>query len=113
MRLDHAQCQIGHQINAFCSHDNIQLIEAPIHDHRAIGLVERLIKTIKSRLACMKTAAQNIFNLKASIISIIYQLRICRRETINLSPFEADIGEKANTSLSNISTESIPTYSNI
>ena len=33
------------------SQNNIQLIEAPIHDHRAIGLVERLIQTIKNRLA--------------------------------------------------------------
>ena len=38
----------------------------------AIGLVERLIQAIKNRLACIKTAAQNQFNVKASINSIIY-----------------------------------------
>ena len=65
IRLDQARCQTGQQINAFCNQNNIQLIEALIHDHRAIELVERLIQTIKNRLACIKTAARNQFNLKA------------------------------------------------
>ena len=57
-----------------------------MHNHKAIGLIERLIQTIKSRLACFKTAARNQFNLKASINSIIFQLLICRQKTINISP---------------------------
>ena len=57
IRLDQARCQTGQRIKAFCNQNKIQLIEAPIHDHRAIGLVERLIQTIKNRLACIKTAA--------------------------------------------------------
>ena len=116
IRLDQAQCQTGQQIKAFCSQNNIQLIEAPMHDHRAISLVERLIQTIKNGLACIKTAALNQFNVKASIISIIYQLRICRQKTINVSPFEADFGRKADTPLSIISTKPDPTcltYKNI
>ena len=108
IRLDQARCQIGHQIKAFCSQSNIQLIQAPIHDHRAIGLVERLIQTIKNSLVCIKTAAQNQFILKTSINSIIYQLRICRQKIINISPFEAHFGRKANTSLGNFSTEPDP-----
>ena len=108
IRLDQARCEIGHQIEAFCSRNNIQLIKAPIHNRRAIGLVQRLIQAIKNRLACMNTAARNQFNLKASINSIIYQLRICRQKNINLSPFEAHFGRKANTPLSIISTESDP-----
>ena len=116
IRLDQARCQTGHRIKAFCSQNNIQLIEAPIHNHRAIGLVERLIQTIKNRLPCIKTAARNQFNLKASINSIIYQLRICRQKTINISPFEAHFGRKANTPLINISTKPDPkslTYKHI
>ena len=116
IRLDQARCQTGQQIKAFCSQNNKQLIEAPIHDHRTIGLVERLIQTIKNRLACIKTAAQNQFNVKASINSIIYQLRICRQKTINISLFEAHFGRKANTPLSNITSKPDPkslTYKNI
>ena len=65
IRLDQAQSQIGQQIEAFCNQNIIQLMEAPVHDHRAIGLVEWLMQKIKNRLACIKTAAQNHFNLKA------------------------------------------------
>ena len=116
IRLDQARCQTGQQIKAFCSQNNIQLIEVPIHDHRAIGLVERLIQTIKNRLACIKTAERNQFNMKASINSIIYQLRICRQKTINKSPFDAHFGRKTNTPLSNITTKPDPkslSYKNI
>ena len=108
IRLDQARCQTGQQIKTFCSQKNIQLIEAPIHDHRAIGLFERLTQTIKNRLACIKTAARNQFNVKASIKSIIYQLQICRQKTFNISPFEAHFGRKANTPLSNITTKTDP-----
>ena len=116
IRLDQARCQTGQQVKTFCSQNNIQLIEAPIHGHRAIGLVEKLIQTITNRLACIKTAARNQFNVKASINSIIYQRRICRQKTINISPFEAHFGRKANTPLSNITTKPDPkslTYKNI
>ena len=116
IRLDQDRCQTGQQVKTFCSQNNILLIEAPIHNHRAIGLVERLIQTIKYRLACIKTAARNQFNVKASINSIIYQLRICRRKPINISPFEAHFGRKANTPLSNIRTKLDPkslNYKNI
>ena len=108
IRLDQARCQTGQRIKTFCNQNNIQLIEAPIHDHRAIGLVERLIQTIKNRLVCIKMAARNQFNLKSSINCVIYQLRICRQKTINISPFEAHFGRKANTPLSNISIEPDP-----
>ena len=84
IRLVQALCQTGQQNKAICNQNNIQLIEAAIHDHRAIGLVERLIETIKNRLACIKTAAQNHFNSKSSINSIIFQLRIYRQKTIKI-----------------------------
>ena len=116
IRLDQARCPTGQQIKAFCSQNNIQLIEAPIHDHRAIGLVERLIQTIKNRSACIKTAARNQSNVKASINLIVCQLRICRQKTINISLFEAHFCRKANTPLSNIKTKPDPkslTYENI
>ena len=40
-RLDQARCQTGQQVKTFFCQNNIQLIEAPIHDSRAIGLVEK------------------------------------------------------------------------
>ena len=54
VRLDQAKNLVGNQVETFCNKNNIQIIEAPVNDHRAIGLVERLIQTIKNRLACIK-----------------------------------------------------------
>ena len=65
IRLEQAKYQIGQKIKAFCNCNNIQIVEAPINDHRAIGLVERLIQAIKSCLVCIKIPARNNFNLKA------------------------------------------------
>ena len=47
-RLDQANCLVGHQVKNFSNKNKIEMIEAPVNDHRAIGSVERLIKTIKS-----------------------------------------------------------------
>ena len=107
LRIDQARCLIGNQVKNFCMKNNITLIPAPANDHRAIGLVERLIGTIKQRLACIKEANKelNSFTIKAALKSIIYQLRICKHKTTKLSPFESHFGRKANTPLSNISTQ--------
>ena len=46
----------------------------------------------------------NTFTIKEAIKSIVYQLRICKQKTTNLTPFKAHFGRKPNTSLSNIIT---------
>ena len=47
IRLDQAKCSVGNQVETFCNKNNIDIIEAPVNNHRASGLVERLIQTIK------------------------------------------------------------------
>ena len=89
-----------------------------MNDHRAIGLVERLIETIKNRLACIKEekSSTNAFHVKHALKIIIYQLQICKQRTTNISPSEAHFGRKPNTPLSAISTKpklSNLTYENI
>ena len=89
-----------------------------MNDHRAIGLVERLIQTIKNRLACIKEekSSTNAFHVKHALMIIIHQLRICKQRTTKISPFEAHFGRKLNTPLSVISTKpklSSLTYENI
>ena len=63
-------CLIGNQVKTFCTKNNTENIEAPVNDHRAIGLVERLIHTIKNRLACFKEekSANNAFYVEHSPI---------------------------------------------
>ena len=105
IRLDQARCLIGYKVKNFCKQHNINILPAPVNDHRAIGLVERLIQTIKRRLGCMKLDNRNkTFTIKEAIKSIVYQLRICKQKTTNVTPFQAHFGRKPNTPLSNIST---------
>ena len=112
IRLDQARCSIGYKVKNFCKQHNINILPAPVNDHRAIGLVERLIQTIKRRLSCMKLDNRNkTFTIKEAIKSIVYQLRICKQKTSNVTPFQAHFGRKPNTPLSNIST--VPKSSNL
>ena len=105
IRLDQASCSIGYKVKNYCKQHNINIITAPANDHRAIGLVARLIQTIKKRLGCMKLDSRNTtFTIKEAIKSIVYQLRICKQPTTNVTPFQAHFGRKPNTPLSNIST---------
>ena len=54
IRLDQAICLVGNQVKTFSNKINIEIIEALVNDHRAIGLLERLIQRTTNRLACIK-----------------------------------------------------------
>ena len=77
IRLDQAKCLVGNQVKTFCNKNKIDIIEALVNDHRAIGLVERLIQTIKKRLACIKgeILSTRAFHVKHALKIIIHQLR--------------------------------------
>ena len=67
-RLDQARCLIEYKVEHFCKQNNINIITVPANDHRAIGLVERLIQTIRRRLSCMQLATRNnTFTIKKAI----------------------------------------------
>ena len=53
----------------------------------------------------------NTSAIKEAIKSIVYQLRICKQKTTNVTPFQAHFGRKPNTPLSNFSTK--PKSSNL
>ena len=92
---------IGYKVKNFCKQHKIKIITAPANDHRAIGLVERSIQTIKRRLGCMKLDSRdNRFTIKEAIKSIVYQLRRCKQKTTNVTPFQAHFERKPNTPLS-------------
>ena len=107
IRLDQAKCLVGNQVKTFCNKNNIEIIEAPVNDHRAIGLVEQLIQTIKNRLACIKEEklSTRAFHVKHALKIIIHRLRICEQRTTKTSPFKAHFGRKPNTPLSVIATK--------
>ena len=105
IRMDQARCQTGNVIKEFCNRNNIKKIFAPANDHRSIGLVERLIQTVKRRLGCIKLDTnQRPFNIKQSLREIAQELRICRKKATNISPFEAHFGRPANTLITNLTS---------
>ena len=109
IRLDQAKCLVGRQVKNFCNRNKIETMEAPVNDHRAIGLVERLIQKIKSRLACIKEekSTNNAFHENYALKIIIHQWRIFKQKTTKISSFEAHFGRKPNTPLGVISTKPI------
>ena len=82
-RLDQAKCLVGQQEKNFCNQNNVDIIEAPVNNHRAIVLLKRLIHTVKSRLAFIKEEKStfNAFHVKYALKIIIHQLRICKQKT--------------------------------
>ena len=105
IRLDQAKCFTGKKFEIFCAENNITPIYAPANDHRAVGLVERIIQTIKRQLSCMKSQLNKKFHLENSLKAIIQRLRISKQKTLNITPFEAHFGRKCNTPISNITTK--------
>ena len=79
IRLDQARSFTGKNVERFGTENKITPIYAPANDHRAIGLVERLIQTIKRQLSCMKTQLNKKSNLEKSLHEIIQRLRISKK----------------------------------
>ena len=104
IRLDQATFLVGKQVTNYCNENSINIIDAPVRDHRAIGLVERMIQTIKRRLSCMKAENKDTFSRSQAIKKIISALQLTRQKTTQITPFEAHFGRPANAPLRNIST---------
>ena len=104
IRLDQATCLVAKQVTSYCNENNIDILDAPVGDHRAIGLVERMIQTIKRPLSCMKAENKETFATSTAIKHIISDLRLTKQRTTKITPFEAHFGRPANTPLKNIST---------
>ena len=75
-------------------------------------MVERLIRTLKTRLYVMKIDSRNKpYKLASDVAGLIKTLRITPNATSKVKPFEAKFGRKPNTPLSKIATS--PKSSNL
>ena len=107
IRCDQAQTFRAKNFPLFCHTNNIKLMFAPVDDHRAIGVVQRMIQTLKRRLAFMRIDKTNT-PYKLTTDEIIKTLRITPHGVRNISPFEAHMERTPNTPLSNVATSSSP-----
>ena len=106
IRCDQAQAFKAKEFDIFCKNKNIKLILAPAGDHRGTGMVERLIQTIKRRLAVLDIDPNwSNTTLTNRLANIIENIRLIPNTTTKLSPFEAHFGRQPNTEISNITTK--------
>ena len=96
IRTDQGSGFISKEIREFCHEHNIKVIFSPVGDHRATGLVERLIRTIKERLLVMAQERPKP-SLESALLKIIKCLRTVTQQSLNCSPFEAHFGRSPNT----------------
>ena len=106
IRCDQAQAFKAKEFEIFCKNKNIKVILAPAGDHRGTGMVERLIQTIKRRLAVLDIDPNwSNETLSSRLANIIENIRLIPNKTKRTIPFEAHFGRKPNTELSNIVTK--------
>ena len=106
IRCDQAQAFKAREFEIFCKNKNIKVILAPAGDHRATGMVERLIQTIKRRIAVMEhDPLWSTSDLATIVAKIIESIRLIPNATTKIKPFEAHFGRPPNTELSNIITK--------
>ena len=110
IRCDQAQAFKAKEFDIFCKNKNIKLILAPAGDHRGTGMVERLIQTIKRRLAVLDIDPNwSNSTLTNRLANIIENIRLIPNTTTKITPFEAHFGRKPNTAISNITTKTYQT----
>ena len=96
IRTDQGSGFISKEVREFCHEHNIKVIFSPLGAHRATGLVERLIRTIKERLLVMAQERLKP-SLESALLKIIKCLRTVTEQSLNCSPFEAHFGRSPNT----------------
>ena len=96
IRTDQGSGFISKEVREFCHEQNINVIFSPVGDHRATGLVERLIRTIKERLMVMAQENRKP-PPEIALLKIIKCLRRVTQQSLNCSPFEAHFGRSPNT----------------
>ena len=103
LRCDQAQSFRAKKFQLFCNTSNIKLLFA--HNHRAIGVVERMIQTLKCRQSIIKIGQTNTQYKLASVVAEIKKtLRFTPHVVTKISSLEPNMGRKPNTPLSNVAT---------
>ena len=106
LRCDQAQAFKSRNFIVYCKDNNTKLILAPAGDHRATGMVERLIQTIKRKLGVMTIdplwSSEDISTIVANIIQ---SRKLISNRVTKIASFEAHFGRKPNIALSNIVTK--------
>ena len=95
LRCDQAQTFRAKKFQLFCNTNNLNLLFKPEDDHRAVWVVERMIQTLKRRLAVMRIDETNTpYKLASYVAEMFKTLRITPHSVTKISQFEAQMGRK-------------------
>ena len=90
IRCDRAQAFKSRQFEIYCKNNNIKLILAPAGDHRATGMIERIIQTIKRRLSVLNNDTNwSQITLADKIAEIIEEIKLIPNTTTKIAPYTA------------------------
>ena len=99
--MDQATGFFSNDIQSFCNYEDIELIKSPVKDHRATGMVERTIGSIKNYVLTYLQENQN-YKFGEMIFRALSALRFVPHSKTKLTPFEAYHGREANTAFRNL-----------
>ena len=103
--MDQATGFFSNDIQSFCNYEGIELIKSPVKDHRATGMVERTIGSIKNYVLTYVQENQN-YKFGEMISRALSALRFVPHSKTKLTPFEAYHGTKT-PSLKNLNWNNV------
>ena len=101
LHMDQATGFFSNDIQNFCNYEGIELIKSPVKDHRATGMVERTIGSIKNYVLTYLQENKN-YKFGLMISRALSALRFVPHSKTKLTPFEAYHGREANTAFRNL-----------
>ena len=99
--MDWATGFFSNEIQKFCDYERIELIKFPVKDHRATGMVERTIGSLKNYVLTYLQENKN-YKFGIMISRALSALRFVPHYKTGLTPFEAYHKREANTALRNL-----------
>ena len=101
LHMDQATGFFSNEIQNFCNYEGIELMKSPVKDHRATGMVERTIGSIKNYVLTY-LQENKIYKFGLMISRALSALPFVPHSKTKLTPFEAYHGREANMSLRNL-----------
>ena len=91
--MDQATGFFSNDIQSFCNYEGIELIKSPVQDHRATGMVERSIGSIKNYVLTYLQENKN-YKFGEMISRALSALRFVPHSKTKLTPLKHIMEEK-------------------
>ena len=99
IRTDNGSCFKSNEFTQFCDGQNVNRIRCTPNLHTGTGLVERLIRTIKS---LTRANMADVLTFEESVQLAIKTIRQTPHSRLKMTPFQMHLGRKQRTALTNL-----------